>query len=108
MKHPVNPARLPAGVFGRRFLPRATALSAVAAMVAQRVQAAAAAGIAPIISESHGTALRMIPIPKDPDWAKYLLLAVIWTLVIAAVIGPLHRFIQAKRLPPEIIKFRGW
>ena len=50
----------------------------------------------------------MIPIPKDPDWAKYLLLAVIWTLVIAAVIGPLHRLIQAKRLPPEISRFRGW
>ncbi len=57
-----------------------------------------------------GAALQrpVIAVPKDPDWAKYVLLAVIWTLVIAAVIGPLHKVIQRKRLPADIIKFRGW
>jgi predicted secreted protein len=51
---------------------------------------------------------QVIAVPKDPGWAKYVLLAVIWTLVIAAVIGPLHQVIQRKRLPADIIKFRGW
>lgn len=50
----------------------------------------------------------IIAAPKDPDWAKYVLLAVIWAFVIAAVIGPVHRLIQRKRLPPDIIKSRGW
>jgi|GEM_PF-6784981 len=64
----------------------------------------AAAAIAP----SHRASAGALAVPKDPDWAKYVLLAVIWTLVIAAVIGPMYRFLQRKRMPPDMIKYRGW
>lgn len=57
---------------------------------------------------AHGAAVGRIAVPKDPQWAKYVLLAVIWTLVIAAVIGPMYRFFQRKTTPPDIIKYRGW
>ena len=57
---------------------------------------------------AHGAAVGRIAVPKDPQWAKYVLLAVIWTLVIAAVIGPMYRFFQRKTSPPDIIKYRGW
>lgn len=60
------------------------------------------------VSGISGTHPAIIAVPKDPDWAKYVLLAVIWAFVIAAVIGPVHRLIQRKRLPPDIIKYRGW
>ncbi|MCL5946250.1 MAG: hypothetical protein M1472_05280 [Planctomycetes bacterium] len=49
-----------------------------------------------------------IAVPEDPNWAKYVLLAVIWTLVIAAVLGPMRRFIRRQHVPPDILKSRGW
>ncbi|MGC9260625.1 MAG: hypothetical protein ACP5I8_11200 [Phycisphaerae bacterium] len=52
--------------------------------------------------------VRAVTVPKDPNWAKYVLLVVIWTLVIAAVIGPMQRFIRRQHLPPDILKSRGW
>ncbi len=50
----------------------------------------------------------LVAVPEDPDWAKYVLLAVIWTLVIAAVIGPIYRFFFRKTMPSDSIKYRGW
>ena len=50
----------------------------------------------------------LVAVPEDPDWAKYVLLAVIWTLVIAAVIGPIYRFLLRKTTASDSIKYRGW
>ncbi len=58
----------------------------------------------------HGRPARtgLVAVPEDPDWAKYVLLAVIWTLVIAAVVGPIYRFLLRKTTPSDSIKYRGW
>ncbi len=60
------------------------------------------------IGSLHSADAGAFAVPKDPDWAKYVLLVVIWTLVIAAVIGPMYRFLQRKKNPPDMIKYRGW
>jgi hypothetical protein len=62
------------------------------------------AAIAPMHSADAG----LVAVPKDPEWAKYVLLAVIWTLVIAAVIGPMYRFLHRKSVSSDMIKYRGW
>ena len=51
---------------------------------------------------------KLVAVPENPDWAKYVLLAVIWTLVIAAVIGPIYRFLLRKTTASDNIKYRGW
>ncbi|MGC8540721.1 MAG: hypothetical protein ACP5QA_08840 [Phycisphaerae bacterium] len=51
---------------------------------------------------------KLVAVPENPDWAKYVLLAVIWTLVIAAVIGPIYRFLLRKTTASDSIKYRGW
>ena len=51
---------------------------------------------------------KLVAVPENPDWAKYVLLAVIWTLVIAAVIGPIYQFLLRKTMPSDSIKYRGW
>ncbi len=67
---------------------------------------AASAAIAPGKPESPGAGA--VAVPNDPDWAKYVLLAVIWTLVIAAVIGPVYRFFVRKTTPSDHVKHPGW
>ena len=90
------------GIATARAIIRTALFSGVVALFSFTGPASAAS--VPLHSANAGA----LAVPKDPDWAKYVLLAVIWTLVIAAVLGPMYRFLQRKRIPPDMIKYRGW
>ena len=46
--------------------------------------------------------------PADADWAKTVLLIVVWMFVLAAIVGPLELWVTQRRQPTRNRRTPGW
>jgi hypothetical protein len=50
----------------------------------------------PLTAFTHLLAAEGIPVPLSPDWAPTLLVALVWLLAAAMVVGPVVRYFRGE------------